>query len=136
MDFLLGVVVSSLLTVFVFYASKKINAYYPSIRVTASQSRTHFMYPPIILPRKELPPTQSIKHSAKNMTRIIFTAQKAYWIQDNALYQADIENGLVVEDSTKVVDTMSMDKVQLDEMMFIVQKLTEGNNIDNSGSGN
>jgi hypothetical protein len=136
MEFLLGVVISSILTVFVFYASKKINSHYPSIKVTVSQSRTHFMYPPVILPIRERPETQAIRHSIKTMTRVIFTKQKAYWIQDNALYEADIENGLVVEDSTKVVDTMSMDKVQLDEMMFIVQKLTEGNSIDNSGSGN
>ena len=43
---------------------------------------------------------------------------------------------MIVENSEEMVDMMALSKVQLDEMIFIVEKLTEGKNIDNSGSGN
>jgi len=47
---------------------------------------------------------------------------------------ADIVDGQVDKSNSQEVDTMSMDKVQLDEMMFIVEKLREGED-DSRGSG-
>jgi hypothetical protein len=52
---------------------------------------------------------------------------QAYWIRSNVFYTADLnEMGLVDFDSARPVDTMTMSKVQLDKMSFIVEKLTEG----------
>ncbi len=83
-----------------------------------------------------MPNTQAFEHDSKNKIRVVFTDNKAYWIKNNAFYQADLIDGLVDESTTKVVDTMSMDKVELDKMIFIVQQLTEGMTNDGGSSGN
>ena len=71
--------------------------------------------------------TQATEHHENNLVRIIFVESQAYWIRSNVFYTADLnEMGLVDFDSTRPVDTMTMSKVQLDKMSFIVEKLTEG----------
>jgi hypothetical protein len=71
--------------------------------------------------------TQATRHHENNLVRIIFVESQAYWIRSNVFYTADLdEMGLVDFDSTRAVDTMTMSKVQLDKMSFIVEKLTEG----------
>jgi predicted ATP-dependent endonuclease of OLD family len=91
-------------------------------------------YMPIQIPFK---PTQSYLNEEKNRQRTIFTEDKAYWIKDNAFYQASLLDGEIDTSTIKVVDTMTMDKVELDKMIFIVQKLTEGtrNDFGNPGIG-
>ena len=70
--------------------------------------------------------TQATKDNEKNYIRVVYNESKAYWIKDNSFMEADIVDGQVDGESTKVVDIMGMDKVQLDKMMFIVEMLTEG----------
>lgn len=71
--------------------------------------------------------TQASKHRDSNLVKIVFMDQKAYWIKDNVFYTADVsETGSIDIESTSAVDTMTMDKIQLDKMSFIVDKLTEG----------
>ena len=70
--------------------------------------------------------TQASKHLNNHSTRFLFLQDNAYWIKDNALYTAKLIDGKVDEESTRTVDTMGMDKVQLDKTIFIVSKLTEG----------
>jgi predicted ATP-dependent endonuclease of OLD family len=91
-------------------------------------------YMPIQIPFR---PTQSYLNEEKNRQRTIFTEDKAYWIKDNAFYQASLLDGEIDTSTIKVVDTMTMDKVELDKMIFIVQKLTEGtrNDFGNPGIG-
>jgi hypothetical protein len=80
-------------------------------------------------------PTQSMLNNQKNQQRMIFTEDKAYWIKDNAFYEAKVVDGEIDKENAKVVDTMAMDKVELDKMIFIVEKLTEGikNDFGNPG---
>jgi len=81
--------------------------------------------------------SQSTKFYTNNSVKVLFTEGKAYWVNNNSFYTADInEEGLVEEESTREVDIMAMDKVELEEMFFIVEKLTEGKRNDNWGSGN
>lgn len=71
--------------------------------------------------------TQATEHHEKNLVRIIFAEHQAYWIRDNVFYTADLDSfGMIDTESTRAVDTMTMDKIQLDKMSFIVEKLTEG----------
>lgn len=90
---------------------------------------------PYLMPMQFTKVTQSTEYDLKNKIRVVFTDNKAYWIKNNTFYQADLVNGEVDDSTTKVVDTMTMDKVELDKMIFIVQKLTEGIQNDGSGSG-
>ncbi len=80
--------------------------------------------------------SQAKKYLASQELVILFMDNQAYWIKDNAVYVADVIKGNQInKESAKVVDTMAMDKVQLDKMMFIVEKLSEGTRHDSGYSG-
>ena len=70
--------------------------------------------------------TQTSQYVSRNSVRAIAVEDQIYWIADNAFYTANIVDGDIEENSTRLVDTMTMDKVQLEKMMFIVDKLREG----------
>ena len=59
-------------------------------------------------------------------TRVVFVENQAYWIKNNTLFVADMDEGMVDEDTTREVDTMGMNKVQLEKVIHIVDALTEG----------
>ena len=73
---------------------------------------------------------QSVDWEKKSEVRVIIIEGEAYWIVDQTLYVANIVDGLVDNETTKKVDTMAMDNVQLEKTQFIVQKLTEGKGND------
>lgn len=86
---------------------------------------------------RQRPVTQTSKLYDKTHLRVVVYENKAYWIKDNVFYSADIvEDGNFDHENAKVVDIMAMDKVQLDAMSVIVQRLTEGNKNDYRGPGN
>lgn len=102
-----------------------------------SQSHIHSLVFPL-LPKgikiKKPKKTQSAIHEAKNNIKVIIMDNSAYWIKDNAFYMADMSiDGTVNKDSTRRVDTDGMSRVQLDKMLFIIDKLREGT-LDDSGS--
>lgn len=139
MEYLIGSLVTMLTMVVL---SRKIATVHKEnlpVLVKYSQAHTYSLLKPILpyilsnLKRKVK--TQAGEHYKKSQVRIIFTNSEAYWIAGNSLYVAQVVDGSVDEDSVKVVDTMAMDKVQLDKMVFIVEQLTEGLTNDNSGSG-
>lgn len=139
MEYLIG----SLLTIFTMVIfSRSIRRVHTSnvpVLVKYSQSHMHNLLKPLmpyLVPELRRKVTQATKHSQKTQIRVIFTEEEAYWITNNKLYVAQLMDGIVDEDTTQVVDTMSMDKVQLDRMIFIVEKLTEGLTNDSSNSGN
>jgi len=74
--------------------------------------------------------TQSLQHSKESEVRVIIIEDEAFWIADQTLFVAKIVDGTVDNETTKKVDTMAMDDVQLDKTQFIVQKLTEGKEND------
>ena len=81
------------------------------------------------------PNTQSKNYEKSMYTRVVFLENEAYWIKNNALFVADMEDGVVAEDSARVVDTMGMDRVQLEKVIHIVEALTEGRKDDSGYSG-
>lgn len=80
--------------------------------------------------------TQSKIHSSKTNIRVIVMEDQAYWIKDNIFYTADVMGDGVDKDTTRRVDTMVMNKVQLDKMMFIIDRLREGNSNDSGSTRN
>jgi hypothetical protein len=110
-------------------------------RITYSQSYMFNLLHPLIPSNdylKKLNPkkTQSYLHHEKLYIKIMFYEDKAYWIKDNKFFTADMVDGKIVEDSEKTVDTMAMDKVELDKMAFIVDMLTKGKTDDRGITGN
>ena len=80
---------------------------------------------------------QSTIHDARTNIKVIIMDDKAYWIRDNVFYTADLDQNLAVnKETTRVVDTMTMNRVQLDKMMFIIDKLREGTFDDRGGTRN
>ena len=84
---------------------------------------------------KKQPDTQSKSHEKSMYTRVVFVDNEAYWIKNNALFVADMEEGVVAEETARVVDTMTMDSVQLNKVVSIVEALTEGRKNDSGYSG-
>jgi len=79
--------------------------------------------------------TQSTEHIKKNSKKAFFIGKDVYWIEDGFLQTAKIFDNQIDETTKKKVDTHSLDKVELDKMIFIVDKLTEGNKDDSGNSG-
>jgi hypothetical protein len=105
-----------------------------------SQSYTHDLMAPYMPTNKELAmltgkTTQSLRHDKSNQVRVLIARDRAYWIKNNAFYTAEVENGEVIKETTRPVDTMAMDRVQLDEMVFIVEQLTRGIENDSRNTG-
>jgi hypothetical protein len=99
-----------------------------SLKVFASQSRTNEMMKTFFMQQESFPKatTQSMKYFDSINLRILIIEEQAYWIKNNAVFVAEIINGEIEKDTAKEVDTMAMDKVQLNKLMFIVEKLKEG----------
>jgi hypothetical protein len=85
--------------------------------------------------RKLVVKTQSAKHYDKTNVKVIILDSNAYWIKDNIFYKAPLVGQSIDKDLAEEVDTISMDKVQLDKMLFIMDRLREGINDDSRGSG-
>lgn len=85
--------------------------------------------------RKIINKTQSKMHHDKTNVRVIILDNDAYWIKDNIFYKAPLDGQSIDKESAEQVDTIHMDKVQLDKMLFIMDKLREGINDDSRGSG-
>ena len=139
MDFILGAVVASAIIFLVPVLKRYLITEDTPIPVLATQSKSFdLMLDNMIMIPMHKPPaeTQSLAYYRKNSTKILFTENNAYWIKDNKVFRADVsEQGEILEESAKPLDMMTMDKVQLNEMIFIVEKLTEGND-DNRSTRN
>jgi hypothetical protein len=108
-----------------------------ALKITYNQSHIYEMMAPYLKyspPLEEFVPRQSDNFLQNAYMKVMIVKDKAYWIKDNVFYVADVVQGQVAKAEARKVDTMAMSKVELEEMMFIVEKLREDNN-DNRGSG-
>jgi len=88
----------------------------------------------VIAPKPEIK-TQSKEHTKKNSIKAFFLADNVYWIENGFLVMARLTDNGIDETTKKKVDTHSLNKVELDKISFIVDKLTEGNKDDSGNSG-
>jgi hypothetical protein len=84
---------------------------------------------------KPKPKTQSGEHRKKNSIKAFFWENNVYWIENGFLVMAKLNNNEIDETTKKRVDIYTLDKVELDKITFIVDKLTEGNKDDSGNSG-
>jgi hypothetical protein len=130
MEFFIGTIV----TLFGLYFFRKgitpiINK--PSVKIRYNQSMVNELTKGMIKIDTPMFPkmknTQSYAYEKKNTTRIIYLDNQAWGIESGLLTVANIdEEGQIDYNSKKGVDTYTMDKIQLDKTIFIVEKLTEG----------
>ena len=109
----------------------------PSTQIRYSQSHIHNLIKPFVPynPTRPVKESQAIKHKQSQFLKIMVLDGLAYWIKDSALYVAEIDGGKVNPETTKKVDTMSMSKVELDKVIFVVEQLTEGQGNDSGNTG-
>jgi hypothetical protein len=81
-------------------------------------------------------PRQTTNHEKSMNIKVLFFEKEAYWIKENALFIAEQEGGIVNEDTARRVDTMGMNRVQLEKVMYIVDILNEGNQNDSGYTRN
>lgn len=139
MEYFIGSAIT-IITVLVFATIFKKNiTEKPKSFFVHTQSYLHELLRPVTPTNKQLKDiyakkTQAVKHRNNNLIRVLFLRDNAYWIQNNTFYTAKIFDGEVDKDTTTQVDIMGMDKVQLDDMSFIVEMLTEGVADENGSS--
>ena len=126
MEYLAGSLVTLLCVVIVNRLLNKTVSRKP-IKINVTQSSLYRLMSDLAFGEmeKKNKPTQSSDYAKKNSIKVMFIQDKAYWIKDNQLYTADVVNGEVDKFTTKEVDTMTMNDVELKNTMFIVEKLTE-----------
>ena len=78
---------------------------------------------------------QSSSHEKRNSIKAFFWNNDVYWIEDGFLVTAKLEDNKIDEKTKKRVDTYNLDRVELDRIEFIVDKLAEGNKDDSGNSG-
>lgn len=88
-----------------------------------------------VITKTSEPKTQSRNHLKKNSRKAFFLGKDVYWIENGFLFTAKITKNEIDNSTKKRVDTHSLDKVELDKISFIVDKLTEGNKDDSGNSG-
>lgn len=139
MEYLIGAIVMlvalNLVRKYVDVKVAKYNVRKPMVSQSRAFStvRMHSMFVMAYKP-KELK-TQATAHFDKTHLKVAIDGDKAYWVFNNTLFEANYVNGDIDRNSTKTVDTMAMDKVQLDKMFSIVEQLGGGYN-DSGSTGN
>ena len=140
MEFLLGSVVTALI---LYAAMKYFEALYQvaskEYKYKFSQSSLHELIKPLLpddlfMPEQKI--TQSFLHEQKTNLRVIILDGYAYWIKDNTVFKSPMNGMDIDKDSTEVVDIIGLDKVQLDKMIFVIDKLREGLPNDSGSAGN
>ena len=106
--------------------------------VRYSQSHIYSLVAPIMfvfnssIPKRS---SQSYNYQEEAYIRVVIVDGKAYWIKENTFYTAEVVDGMVDKESTKEVDTMSMNDVELKKMLVIVETLREGKDNDSGSTG-
>ena len=137
MEYFLGSVVTM---VAMFFATKLISSEKKVMQANPfrySQSHIHEIVSPLIPHLKEykkITPRQSTNQEEKTNIKVIIFDDKAYFVKDATFYCADMHGTEIDGANATVVDTMGMDKVQLDKMLFIMDQLRDGKKNDSGDS--
>ena len=93
--------------------------------------------PTIPLLRYLNPPkeTQASKYEDSHKLKVVVLENQAYWIKNNSVFVAEVVDGNIDQEGAKVIDTMNMDKIQLDRLSVIIDKLTKGGTNDSGYTG-
>lgn len=136
MNNLYGAIGTTVILVLLFYVYVLINREKSNKPIIVSQSMLQYRYSNRKTKSRKLKTgSQSRIHYDKTNIKVIILDNNAYWIKDNIFYKAPLINELIDKDSAEQVDTIHMDKVQLDKMLFIMDKLREGMTDDSRSAG-
>jgi hypothetical protein len=139
MEYFLGFLVAIGMFLFFRLIAPRVISKNFSKKIRYSQSHIHeitkyYLPDSLFLPMRK--PRQSLNHEKSINLKILFFDKEAYWIKGNTLFIAEQEDGIVKEETAKRVDTMGMNKVQLEKVIYIVDILNEGNQNDSGYTRN
>jgi len=80
--------------------------------------------------------TQLTKRIDSSNAKIILAEDKAYWVDNNIFYIADIINDHPDMSTAKPIDTSNLSKEDIDKMLFILDNLGRGKKDERGSSGN
>jgi hypothetical protein len=103
------------------------------------QSHIHEIISPLIpyiQNQKKVVPRQSTNQEEKTNIKVVIFDNKAYFVKDGTFYCAEMHGTEIDGANATLVDTMGMDKVQLDKMLFIMDQLRDGKKNDSGDSRN
>lgn len=129
LEYFLGSIITAITMFFTYrWLQKNSGQVVKQFKLVISQSNNNELLKKMFMPDNSFPKatTQSTKHFDSISLRVLIVDDQAYWIKNNSVFIADLVNGEVEKDTAREVDTMAMNKVQLNKMMFIVEKLKEG----------
>jgi len=104
-----------------------------------SQSSIHMLILPLLPEIKKYKKkmiTQSSKHEERTNIKVVIFDNKAYFVKDGTFYCAEMNGTEIDGANATLVDTMGMDKIQLDKMLFIMDQLRDGKKNDSGDSRN
>jgi hypothetical protein len=138
-EYFLGFLVAIVMLVLLRFLIPRIIKNSPTTKIKYSQTHIHNIIKDnlpdhLFLPIKK--PRQTINHEKSIHLKILFFEKEAYWIKENALFIAEQEDGIVKEETAKRVDTIGMNRVQLEKVIYIVDILNEGNQNDSGYTRN
>jgi hypothetical protein len=139
MEYFLGSVITM---VAMFVATRLISSEKTVIRENPfrySQSHIHEIVSPLVphlREYKKVIPRQSTKQEEKTNIKVVIFDNKAYFVKDGTFYCAEMHGTEIDGANATLVDTMGMDKIQLDKMLFIMDQLRDGKKNDSGDSRN
>jgi archaellin len=80
--------------------------------------------------------SQSKKRKEKKNIKVLVLGQDAYWVIDNIFYIGKALNGKVKPETGTPIDTSNMSKEKIEQMLFILDSLKNGNSNDSRSTGN
>ena len=139
MEYFAGSLLTFIILLFIgkFYMPKIVNQKQSSLKY--SQTHIFEIVKPLIPPPSKIKKqrkTQSTQFDAKTNIKVIIMHNRAYWIKDNVFYVADMNGPLIDKNTQRRVDTINMDRVELDKMLFIMDQLTDRKINDSGSTGN
>ena len=79
--------------------------------------------------------SQSKKRKEKKNIKVLVLGKDAYWVIDNIFYVGQALNGKVQPETGTPVDTSNMSKEKVEQMLFILDSLKNGNKDDSGSAG-
>jgi hypothetical protein len=139
MEYLIGSFTTFVL-IFLIYFIKKDDSKEQKIDIRYSQSHIFDLVSPLLPAMtnktREKKNSQSYKHHEKNNVRVVIVDGLAYWIKENVFYKSEVVTDGVDSGTAEPVDTIGMSSVELDKMLFIMDRLREGLDNDSGSTRN
>lgn len=125
-EFIIGFLTTLVLVAILNKVKKGIRLKKIGFRQSMVRSLTRDMIPTNAELKKKIKTQSSINYSRQKVRVIQTPDNKAYWVDHNTFFCADVRDGMFDPSQGIPVDTSNMSKQQINELMFILDTLNKG----------